>query len=285
MDISNKGAGQNIAIQGYEGSFHQEAARLFWGKKIEVVPCDTFRELVRQTEHNGKVNGAMMAIENSIAGSILPNYSLLLKSKLVIIGEVYLQIKQQLMVHPGGTLDDVREVHSHPMALLQCMDYLEQNPHWKLIESEDTALSAKHLRQKHNKHAAAIASKLAAELYGLEIVAPNIHTLKNNLTRFLVLVRKQDAQPVPDANKASVNFVTYHTRGCLANALATIAEAGINLSKLQSVPIPGSDFLYSFHADMEFESLEKFNDTIKALEASTQKIRVFGVYKKGLLKK
>jgi prephenate dehydratase len=278
-------AEQNIAIQGYEGSFHQEAARIFWGKKIEVTPCDTFRELVRQTEGNGIVTGAMMAIENSIAGSILPNYSLLLKSKLVIIGEVYLHIKQQLMVHPGVALEDIKEVHSHPMALLQCMDYLESNPHWKLIETEDTALSAKHIKHRHNKHAAAIASKLAAELYGMDIVAPNIHTLKNNFTRFLVLVRKQNAPLIPDANKASVNFVTNHTRGSLAKVLTTIADAGINLSKLQSVPIPGSDFMYSFHADMEFDSLEQFNNTMKEMEAFTQNLRTFGVYKKGLLKK
>jgi prephenate dehydratase len=278
-------AAQNIAIQGYEGSFHQEAARVFWGKKVQVTPCDTFRELVRQTEGNGTVTGAMMAIENSIAGSILPNYALLQKSNLVIIGEVYLHIRQQLMVHPGVALDDIREVHSHPMALLQCMDYLETNPHWKLIESEDTALSAKHIMQRHNKHAAAIASKLAAELYGLDIVTPNIHTLKNNFTRFLVLVKKEYVPQIEDANKASVNFVTNHTRGSLAKVLTAIADADINLSKLQSVPIPGSDFLYSFHADMEFEGKEQFTDILKQLEAFTQNLRIFGVYKKGLLKK
>jgi prephenate dehydratase len=179
-----------IAIQGYEGSFHQEAARLFWGKSVEVKPCDTFRELVRQTEGNGAITGAVMAIENSIAGSILPNYSLLLKSDLVIIGEVYLHIKQQLLANHGVALEDIREVHSHPMALLQCMDYLESHAHWKLVETEDTALSAKHLHQRHHKHAAAIASKLAAELYDLNILTPNIHTLKNNYTRFLVLVKR-----------------------------------------------------------------------------------------------
>ncbi len=285
MGTADIQAEQNIAIQGYEGSFHQEAARIFWGRKIEVTPCDTFRELVRQTESSGSVTGAMMAIENSIAGSILPNYSLLLKSNLVIIGEVYLHIRQQLMVHPGVALQDIREVHSHPMALLQCMDYLEMNPHWKLIETEDTALSAKHIKQRHNKHAAAIAGKLAAELYGMDIIAPNIHTLKNNFTRFLVLVKKQNALPIQDANKASVNFITNHTRGSLAKVLTTIADAGINLSKLQSVPIPGSDFMYSFHADMEFDSLWQFNDTMKELEAFTQNLRTFGVYRKGILKK
>jgi prephenate dehydratase len=274
-----------IAIQGYEGSFHQEAARIFWGKKVDVAPCDTFRELIRQTEANGEVSGAMMAIENSIAGSILPNYSLLQKSNLVIIGEVYLHIKQQLMANPGVALSDIREVHSHPMALLQCMDFLETNPHWKLIETEDTALSARHIHQRHHKHAAAIASKLAAELYGLEIIAPNIHTLKNNFTRFLVLVKIENAVDIPDANKASVNFITDHSRGSLARVLTTIANEGINLSKLQSVPIPGSDFLYSFHADMEFEEAGHFYDFLKVMEEQTKGLRVFGVYKKGELKK
>jgi prephenate dehydratase len=274
-----------IAIQGYEGSFHQEAARVFWGKKIGVKPCDTFRELIRQTEGNNEVAGAVMAIENSIAGSILPNYTLLQKSNLVIIGEVYLHIKQQLLANHGVALEDIREVHSHPMALLQCMDYLESHPSWKLMETEDTALSAKHIRLRHHKHTATIASKLASEMYDLNVLAPNIHTLKNNFTRFLVLVKKENAQPVEHANKASVNFVTNHSRGSLANILTSIADGGINLSKLQSVPIPGSDFLYSFHADMEFDHLDQFKNIMHVLERQTQDIRIFGIYKKGDFKK
>jgi prephenate dehydratase len=274
-----------VAIQGYEGSFHQEAARVFWGKKIEVLPCDTFRELIRQTENNKEVGGAVMAIENSIAGSILPNYSLLQKSNLVIVGEIYLHIRQQLVANPGVSLSDIREVHSHPMALLQCMDFLESHPNWKLLETEDTALSAKHMHQRHHKHAAAIASKLAAELYHLNILMPNIHTLKNNFTRFLVLVRKENVLPVQEANKASINFMTNHSRGSLAAVLTSIAAEGINLSKLQSVPIPGSDFMYSFYADMEFEQMEQFNTIMESLKKQTQNLRLFGVYKKGIIKK
>jgi prephenate dehydratase len=274
-----------IAIQGYEGSFHQEAARVFWGKKIGVKPCDTFRELIRQTETNDEVTGAVMAIENSIAGSILPNYSLLQKSNLVIVGEIYLHIKQQLLANPGVCLADIREVHSHPMALLQCMDYLETHPGWKLIESEDTALSAKLLHQRHNKHAAAIASKLAGELYQMNILEPNIHTLKNNYTRFLVLVKKEMAPEIPDANKASLNFLTHHTAGSLAKVLTSIADAGVNLTKLQSVPIPGSDFLYSFHADMEFNHINKFNNMMEVMKQQTQAVRIFGLYKQGVFKK
>jgi prephenate dehydratase len=283
--ISSPPATGTIAIQGYEGSFHQEAARIFWGKKTIVQPCDTFRELIRETELNPMVGGAVMAIENSIAGSILPNYSLLQKSNLLIIGEVYLHIRQQLLANHGVALEDIREVHSHPMALLQCMDYLESQAGWKLMETEDTALSAKHIGQRHHKHAAAIASKLAAEFYNLNVLVPNIHTMKNNFTRFLVLVRKENAHEVADANKASLNFITNHTQGSLAKVLTTIAEGGINLSKLQSVPIPGSDFMYSFHADMEFEQLGQFESIMEKIKPHTQQVKLFGVYKRGAIKK
>ena len=284
----DKGADNNlplIAIQGYEGSFHQEAAQIFWGNQIEVLPCDTFRALVKASEHDKKVTGALMAIENSIAGSILPNYALLQKSSLVIVGEVYLHICQQLMANPGVQLSEIKEVHSHPMALLQCMDYLETNPSWKLIETEDTALSARHIRQRHHKHTAAIASKLAAKLYGLDIIAPDIHTLQNNVTRFLVLQRRDEALPVADANKASVNFVTDHSKGSLARVLASIAGGDVNLSKLQSVPIPGSDFLYSFHADMEYENQQQLDTVLQEIIRQTRSLTVFGQYKKGMLQK
>jgi len=273
-----------IAIQGYEGSFHQEAARVFWGRHTSVLPCDTFRDLVRQTMLHPDVDGAVMAIENSIAGSILPNYNLLQKSNVTIIGEVFLHIEQQLLCNPGVKLEDIREVHSHPMALLQCMDFLETHPHWKLVETEDTALSAKHIHQRHHKHAAAIAGTLASELYQLQILAPDIHTLKNNYTRFLVLIKDDEPKNIPDANKASVHFVTDHQKGSLAEVLTTIAAGGINLSKLQSVPIPGSDFLYSFHADMEFENLTQFEDLLQVLKKVTKDLRIFGVYKKGIFK-
>lgn len=269
-----------VSIQGYEGSFHQVAAQQFFGKDVEVIPCDTFREVVKIASSKKESEGGVMAIENSIAGSILPNYNLLQKSNLQVVGEVYLQIKQNLLVNPGVKLEDIREVHSHPMAILQCIDYLEKF-NWKLVETEDTALSAKHIHQKHNKHAAAIASKLAADLFDLEVLAPNIHTMKNNYTRFLILQRKDMVQEIPDANKASVNFHTDHSRGSLAKVLTRIAEGGINLSKLQSFPIPGSDWQYSFHADMEFNSLEQFQGVIKEIEPLTVSLQVYGIYKNG----
>jgi prephenate dehydratase len=272
-----------IAIQGYEGSFHQVAAQLFFGKTVEVIPCDTFREVVKIAANKKESDGAVMAIENSIAGSILANYNLLQKSNLKIAGELYLQIRQNLLVNPGVKLEDIREVHSHTMALQQCYDFLDKHK-WKLVETDDTALSAKHIHQHRSKHVAAIASKLAAELYQLDVIAPNIHTLKNNYTRFLVLQREDVAANVEDANKASVNFHTDHSKGSLAKVLTKIAEAGINLSKLQSFPIPGSDFKYSFHVDMEFDSTEQFNKVIEAIRPLTAEVKVYGVYKRGLWK-
>lgn len=269
-----------VSIQGYEGSFHQVAAQQFFGKDVEVIPCDTFREVVRIASNKKESEGGVMAIENSIAGSILPNYNLLQKSNLRVVGEVYLQIKQHLLVNPGVKLEDIREVHSHPMAILQCIDYLEKHD-WKLVETEDTALSAKHIHQKKNKHAAAIASKLAAELFELDMIAPNIHTMKNNYTRFLVLQRPEQTEVIPDANKASVNFHTDHSRGSLARVLSRIAEGGINLSKLQSFPIPGSDWEYSFHADMEFDNIDQFNTIIEAIKPLTAALQVYGIYKNG----
>ncbi|PZR24998.1 MAG: chorismate mutase [Citrobacter freundii] len=272
-----------VSIQGYEGSFHQVAARTFFGKQVEVIPCATFREVIRIAGNKKESDGAVMAIENSIAGSILPNYNLLQKSNLKIVGEVYLQIKQNLLVNPGVKLEDIREVHSHTMALQQCYEFLDKYK-WKLVETEDTALSAKHIHQHKSKHIAAIASKLAAELFDLEMIAPGIQTMKDNYTRFLVLQPEDVATTVEGADKASVNFHTDHSKGSLAKVLTRIAEGGINLSKLQSFPIPGSDFKYSFHADMEFESVEQFDTVIETVKPLTEQLKVYGLYKRGVVK-
>lgn len=278
---SNKKSNRGIAIQGYEGSFHQVAARHFFGQEVEVLPCATFRELIKKCGNKKESDGAVMAIENSIAGSILPNYNLIQKSSLTIIGEVYLQIGQNLLVNPGVSLDDIREVQSHPMALLQCIDYLEKYPHWKLVETEDTALSAKHIHQHRSKHTAAIASKLAADLFELNVLTPNIQTSKNNYTRFLVLKREKEAIAVEDADKASVYFETDHSKGSLSKVLALIANEDINLSKLQSMPIPGSDFMYGFYADMEIVDRKNLEHLISQLQSLTRTFKVLGVYKNG----
>ena len=271
---------KKVTIQGYEGSFHQVAARQFFGKHVEVIPCATFREVVQIGEDAKQSDGGVMAIENSIAGSILPNYNLLQKSKLQVIGEVFLSISQNLLVYPGVKLEEIKEVHSHPMAILQCLDYLE-NQDWKLVETDDTALSAKHLRERKSKHTAAIASKFAAQLYDLDVIGPDIHTLKNNITRFLIMVPAKQKVEVEDADKASIYFQTDHSKGILSKVLAKIAQGGANLSKLQSMPIPGSTFKYGFYADIEFEQKKQLDKLLVDLKLMTNSFKVFGLYKKG----
>jgi prephenate dehydratase len=278
--VTEQGKAGRVSIQGYEGSFHQVAAQQFFGKNIEVIPCATFREVIKIAVNKKESDGGVMAIENSIAGSILANYNLLQKSNLRIVGEIFLQIRQNLLVNPGVLLQNIKEVHSHPMAIQQCLTYLDKY-NWKLVETEDTALSAKNIHQHRSIHIAAIASRLAAELFQLYIIAPNIHTMRNNYTRFLILQREDTLCEIPDANKASVNFHTDHSKGSLAKVLTKIAEEGINLSKLQSFPIPGSEWKYSFHADMEFDTIEQFNRVIENIKPITQHVKIYGVYKKG----
>lgn len=266
-----------VSIQGFEGCFHQIAARQFFSKDVGILPCATFREVIDATK-KGETNASVMAIENSIAGSILPNYHLLHKSGLSIIGEVYLPIRQHLLVNPGVKLEDIKEVHSHPIALLQCMDFLAKHT-WKLVETEDTALSARHIHQRKSRHIAGVAGKLAAELFDLEIAKENIHTEKNNYTRFLILQKKAEEQP--GADKASLSFHTDHSRGSLARVLTRIADGGINLSKLQSFPIPSNAWKYNFHADLEFTSREQLQQVLRDIEPVTESVKVYGIYKNG----
>ena len=269
-----------VSIQGYEGSFHQMAARQYFGNEVAILPCATFRELIKLAADPTKTNGGVMAIENSIAGSILPNYNLLLHSDLIIVGEVYLHISQNLLVNKGITLADIREVHSHPMALLQCIDFLEQY-NWKLVESEDTALSAKHIHQHRSRHMAAIAGKLAAELYNLDVLTPDIQTQKDNYTRFLILKHQDENKADVKADKASVTFCTDHSRGSLAKVLAVIAANMINLSKLQSMPIPDSAWKYMFYADMEFDTIAQLETVIEELRGITESMKILGIYENG----
>jgi prephenate dehydratase len=269
---------KKIAIQGFKGCFHQEAAQHFFGKSVQVICCASFREVVKIAASAKESDGGIMAIENSIAGSILPNYNLLQKSNLTIVGEVYLQIKQNLLVNPGVTLSDIKEVHSHPMAIQQCLTFLDKY-NWKLVETEDTALSAKHIHLHKSKHIAAIASKLAGNIYQLQNIAPSIHTLKNNYTRFLVLQKQEVENDIEAADKASIYFNTDHSKGSLAKVLTKIADEGINLSKLQSMPIQGSDFKYAFHADVEFENKKHLYKVINKIQPLTQALKILGVYK------
>jgi prephenate dehydratase len=268
-----------IAIQGYEGCFHQVAANTYYKKKVDVLPCHTFRQLATEVLNNN-CDAGIMAIENSIAGSILSNYNILQKNQLQIVGETYLQIQQHLLANHNVTVEDIKEVHSHPMAIQQCFDYLDQHK-WKIVETEDTALSAKHVSHRNSIHIAAIASSLAAEIYDLNILAPDIHSIKKNFTRFVVVVPNNSQNVNPDSNKASIFFYTEHLAGSLAKVLDIIAKAELNLTKIQSVPIPGSHWDYSFHADMEFDSIHQFHQAITKLRHITRELKVYGIYKKG----
>ena len=266
-----------IAIQGYEGCFHQIVAHKFFGTFIETLPCDTFREVARKVK-NGEADYGVMAIENSIAGSIIANYGILQDEDVQVCGEYYLPIVQNLMVMPGVTLDQITEVESHPMALLQCVDFLDSHPLWKIVESEDTALSAKRLAEEGNTHKAAIASTLAAELFGLEIIQPEINTIKKNYTRFMVLKRR-DNKMAPDANKASLYFKADNRPGALIAALQTFSD--VNMTKLQSYPVPSEPWHYMFHVDLEFDNLELYFENLTRLQAATSEVHVYGVYHNG----
>jgi prephenate dehydratase len=269
-----------VAIQGFRGSFHEVAARQYFGLNTALSFCATFGEVVAQVA-DGRAKAALMAMENSLAGSILPNYLLLERHPLTITGEVYLPIHQHLLVLPGTTLADVQAVHSHPMALRQCGDYLSQYPHWQLVETEDTGLSAQLLAERRTPGLAVIAGAQAAEAFGLEILAPAINDDPNNYTRFLVLVRAAEAAPVAQPDKASLYFYTAHAPGQLAQALTLIASHGLNLSKLQSCPRPSQPWHYGFHADVEFAAPAQLEALLTELPAVTEELRVLGAYARG----
>lgn len=269
---------KTIAIQGYEGCFHQVAAREFFGDDIAVLPCATFRDVVQCASNNVAVEAGIMAIENSIVGSILPNYALLHKGNVGVVGEVYVPIRQHLLVYPGVHLSSVREVHSHPMALLQCQEFLSAQ-NWQVVETVDTALSARHLREQQWRHRAVVAGSLAAELFQVEIAVANIHTSATNYTRFLVLQREHCS--VAESNKASLSLHIAHTRGSLAHVLAGIAAHGLNICHLQSLPIPDATWHYAFYLDVEFSAQEQWLAALEYLQHSTTSLHVYGVYKSG----
>jgi prephenate dehydratase len=295
-----------IAIQGVHGAFHEIAARSFHPTDdIEVVPADTFAELVRKVE-TGETDAAVMAIENTIAGSLLGNYNLLNESDLRIRGEVFLRIKQNLMVLKGVKIEDLKSVHSHPIALQQCVDFFQQYPHIKLVEATDTALVAKQIQEKGSRKIGAVASTLAAEMYDMDLLAESIETYKKNYTRFLYLTKNepitdnfsqnteelvpiflresffaQQSFIVRDFNKVSTVFTTKHTVGSLHKALETLAANGCNLTKIQSAPIMDKPWEYMFFMDFTLDSSENYIPTMNALKKVTGELRILGEYKSG----
>jgi prephenate dehydratase len=267
-----------VAIQGVKASFHDVAARTYFKQTIEPLECATFRELCESLKAK-KCEFALMAIENSIAGSILTNYSLLESFHFSIVGEIYLRIEMNLLALPGEKISNLNFVQSHPMALLQCEDFLHGHPHLKLIESSDTAESAKYIREKNLKGYGAIASRLAAETYNLENLAPGIETNKQNYTRFLVISR--EPRESSQANKSSLRFETGHAPGSLVAVLKVFQDNGINMTKIQSVPILGKPYEYSFHVDLEWDNHDSIESALDGMKRKSKGLVSFGNYIRG----
>ena len=266
-----------IAIQGIVGSFHHQVAQEYYGQDVVVDECLSFEELV-DSLLSGKSSQAVMAIENSIAGPIIPNYALIDKNNLHITGEHYLNIHQNLMALKGQTIADITEVHSHPMALLQCMDFLKKYPHIKLVEDKDTAETARRIQQNQLKGIAAIASKTAAKIYGLEILAPEIQTIKNNMTRFVIIEKEDSFVDEGEINRASLKFELDHKRGSLAAVLNVMSDCKMNLTKIQSLPKIETPWKYSFFVDVTFEKYEDYAKAKSLLAIMAEYFKVLGEY-------
>ena len=269
-----------VSIQGVTGCFHEVAAKQYFkDENIEIEPCASF-ELTLNAVVNGTVNYAVMAIENARSGSILQNYTLIRESGMKILGEQNLRIIQNLMALPGQTIDAIHTVSSHPIALAQCMDYLSQRPQWTLIESDDTALSAKEISEKKLYGVAAIASKAAADIYGLEIMASEIETYKQNYTKFLIVGK----QGVDCGDKMTICFSTKHQSGALAKVLVKLADRNINLSKIQSVPKFNGEWEYMFYCELETPKNTTSEVIHRILRNYTSNLEILGIYKKGDMK-
>ncbi|MCF8322918.1 MAG: prephenate dehydratase [Flavobacterium sp.] len=267
-----------IAIQGIKGSFHHQVAQEYFGNEVEVDECLSFEELV-DSLLSGKSDQAVMAIENSIAGPIIPNYALIDKHNLHIIGEHYLDIHQNLMALKGQKTEDIVEVHSHPMALLQCMDFLKKYPTIKIVEDKDTAETARRIHENQLLGIAAIASKTAAEMYDLEIVAPEIQTINNNMTRFVIINTVDHFVAEDEINRASIKFELDHKRGSLAAILNVMSDCKLNLTKIQSLPKIETPWKYSFFVDITFEKYEDYFKAKSIIEIMAEYFKVLGEYK------
>ena len=271
-----------IAIQGIEGSFHHLVAREYYGEQVQVEECMSFPALVNSIV-KGNSTEAVMAIENSIAGSILPNYALIDENDLRVIGEHYMPIHMNLMALPGQQIENIKKVYSHPMALLQCKEFFTGHRHIKLIEDEDTAEVARRIALKGTTGVAALASKAAAEIFGLEILAEGIHTKKSNATRFLIISANQKEQNGEILNKASLKFELESRRGSLASVLNILRDYELDMTKIQSMPIIETPWKYSFFVDVLFEDQKRFFEAMEIVEAITEHLKILGIYKNRLL--
>ena len=268
----------SIAIQGIATSFHEVAALTYFNEPIDTIECLSFHRLCESLK-NGEADYAVMAIENSIAGSILPNYFLLQEYHFSIIGELYLPIPMHLLTLPGVKLSEITTIESHPMAIRQCAEYLHALKNVEIRESDDTALSAKRVKEMKLKTTAAIANEHAAKKYGLQILEKRIETHKKNFTRFLVLTKRSNDKK--ESNKASISFEVANEVGSLADALMTFKNNSINLTKIQSIPIIGKPSEYSIHIDVEWKRRKQYDDAMHQVLLQVKNLNVLGEYKKG----
>lgn len=271
---------KRVAIQGYKGCFHEGAARLFYGE-IAAVECDTFPDLYTAMDE-GRADAAVMAIENTVSGGLLHNFELLRQRGRRVKGEVYIRIGQNLMALPGQSLEDIREVRTHYMAINQTRPWFEKNAPWiKLTESEDTAKSAAEVAREGLMGVGAVASELAARLYGLEILAPGIETDKQNFTRFLILDERLSV-PREQVDKALLCFTLPHKPGSLAHILTILSFYEMNLTRIQSLPIPGREWQYFFYIDIKFSDYLRYTQALSAVRPLLEDLEVLGEYKAAL---
>lgn len=277
---------KRVAIQGTLGSFHDVAAHQYFdGEELELVCCNTFEELFEAIRHDSQTIG-LCAIENTIAGSLLHNYELLKQHNVQIVGEHKLRISHSICCLPEEDWDDLKEVNSHPIALMQCREFLSRHPHIKVVETEDTALSAELIKQQNLKGHAAICAKAAAEMYGMKVLEEGIETNKHNFTRFLVIadpwqVDELNRYRKQEPNKASIVFTLPHTEGSLSQVLSILSFYRINLSKIQSLPIIGREWEYQFYVDVVFDNLLRYKQSITAITPLTKELKILGEYEEG----
>jgi prephenate dehydratase len=273
---------KKVAIQGVSGAFHEIAARQYFeGEEIEILPCITFKDLFRALAADESLLG-IIAIENTIAGSLLQNHNLLRESGCMIVGEHKLRIEHNLAALPGQRIEDIQEVHSHPIALMQCEDFIDEHRHMKAIESEDTALSAKEIADNKIPGRAAICSSLAAEKYGLEVIARGIETNKRNFTRFLMIAEPTLAEEMTNGtllNKSSLVFTLPHEEGSLAKVLSILSFYHVNLTKIQSLPIIGREWEYQFYINLTFDDYTRYRQSLDAIRPLTKDFQLLGEYK------
>ncbi len=275
---------KKIAIQGVQGCFHEQAARLFYENDghddHETVECYTFEELYMSMDE-GTADAAVMAIENTVSGGLLPNFELLRKYDRKIKGEVFLRIQQNLMALPGQTIEDIKEVRTHYMAINQTREFFKDYPWIRLVESEDTAKSAADVAQQGLMGVGAVASTLAADLYGLDILAESIETYKQNFTRFLILDDGIEVER-SKVNKSSMCFTLPHTPGSLAHVLTILSFYGMNLTRIQSLPIPGQEWQYFFYVDIKFDDYQRYQQALGAVRPLMEDLNILGEYTSAL---